>query len=456
MIYLFAINILFFLTAIVMTVFAPCEYSHTFCASLTWLFIFQNLIFFLFKSNQSIICFEFFFAVSFFFVYFVHPTFYYPNKFISIVYNFKYNESIISKSTAIAYLAFTSYMLALTFKDKSKNTSIPALQLEKLKISNNNFIGLLIISLILFLTYIACGGISHMKESYSGTANFNEVGLFSYISVLFQCFILIVASFAFTINSISSKTITIAYIFLIVCLILFTGSRTLPLRLVLLLLLGFDLFVKRFKKGEVFIFAIFGTLILYFTMQTRNIGVLNGFRDFSLFSNLIKKSPFDLFSDLIMNNRNLYLLVDYADNIGHTGLSTQLRDLLSPVPFLFKFVNNFLNIPNEFAVSGSLPTFITFGDKSEWGMGTSLVGEAYLSFGTIGTVISFMLIGLLIRKTRIAMAYNKYALLVYFLCTSQAIFYPRSTLFYDYRILVWSLLTLYICDFGNHLKNDSI
>ena len=156
------------------------------------------------------------------------------------------------------------------------------------------------------------------------------------------------------------------------------------------------------------------------------------------------ESPFDIFNDLIINNRNLYVLVDFADRYQHTFFLSTISDITSPIPGLFRYVSESMNVPKELISGGDLPTFIEFGPNSDWGLGTNLVGETYVGYSYFGVCIILFLWGLAVRKSYEASGNSIYAFVVYFLLVSHAIFFPRSFYLYQPRTLVWSLLLVFI------------
>ncbi len=429
-----------------MNIFAPDAFSKTFCVSLCIAYIIQNILYMSLKKENTLLCFEFFFAISFFLVYFVHPCFLYPTKsyLVSHVFSYPYNECVISKSTAIAYLAYTSFLMIVSYKN---NTDTIKLNNNGNKITEGNIFVLLCTTLISLIGFGLSGGFSHLKMVYTGGTSLNDVGVFSYFFSVFQCLIIVVAIYSFQAKTKVSRYISLMLVCLSICAFLLTGSRNLPFRLVFILLFGFNMAVRPFRKMEIICITVFGAFFLYIIMTIRGTGISESITSGILFDNMNNTYFWRMFSDLIMNNRNHYVLVDYADANGLTFFKTQLSDICAPVPFLFNAVNNVLNIPPEMAISGSMPTFITFHTLDSWGLGTAMVGEAYLSFGTIGTIICFALLGLIINVSKKHMYTNKYALTIYFLFCSHAIFYPRAPLIFDPRIVVWILIFTYIFSF---------
>ena len=156
------------------------------------------------------------------------------------------------------------------------------------------------------------------------------------------------------------------------------------------------------------------------------------------------ENPFDIFNDLIINNRNLYVLVDFADRYQHTFFLSTVSDITSPIPGLFRYVSESMNVPKELIFGGALPTFLEFGENSTWGLGTNLVGETYVGYSYFGVTIIMFFLGFVVKKTYQASRYNVNALIIHFLLVSHAIFFPRAFYLYQPRTIVWSLLLVFI------------
>jgi hypothetical membrane protein len=93
---------------------------------------------------------------------------------------------------------------------------------------------------------------------------------------------------------------------------------------------------------------------------------------------------------------------------------------------------------------GDLPSYLFLGPNAEWGTGTNMVGEAYRSFGAVGTAIAMFLIGLWVKESYYHARTSVYWYLMYFLLVGHALIYPRAPLLFDPRLVTWSLLLLLI------------
>ena len=438
---LLIINIIFCIISSILVAIAPDIYSHNFCVTITLLFITQNLLYFLFKKERNLVCFEFFFMISFFFTNFVYPVFYYPNDPYISVFIRGFNQNIITKSTAIAYFAYTFFLLTVT-----QTKSIPKEKSQKkpFVISSLSLNLIFTFTLITFGLYVITGGLSAMREVYSGNGNINDVGIYSYFNNFFTIFCYLLAMFIFRSNSKFKVILYGITIIILIFLLLTTGTRGIILGIGLILITSFNDNVKKIPGIWVLLGVFVGTLVLTFVVFARSTDFTEGNWLESGIAKFHINSVFDLFMDLIINNRNLYVLIDYTDTHQLSYFSGMMSDITAPIPKLFGYIAENSNIDPELLLSGNLPTYLELGANSAYGLGTNMVGEAYYTFGLGGVVFFFSFLGFIIRKSRSAMNYNIYAYLIYFLFVSHAVFYPRAPILFNPRIIIWSLAILFL------------
>lgn len=439
------INLIFCLIAGSMTYWAPERYDFDFCLGLLVLYIINNIIYFL--GNKTITHnaanFDFFFMFSYGMVNFIYPVFYMLENPNVAVFSMTFNTNIISKSTAIAYLAYTFYLLGISVYHKNRNKlkTIPKVEDKPDFKVNNLFLRLIfIIGIISFLGYVVTGGLTQLQNVYAGkNTSLSEVGVFSYFNNIFIICANLLAIFVFLVKDLKTKLAI--FIFLAICslLLLATGSRTAVLGIGLILVASYGRFVKRITSPKLILFLLIGSFAMTLVQLTRE----DKF-DADVWAKNVENTqfdtPFDVFLDLISNNRNLYVLVDFADRYGNLYFLTTLTDLTSPVPGLSNYVGSLTGVPKELTFGGALPTYLEFGSDSDWGIGTNMIGEMYVGFGYYGVCIIMFLLGLLLNRTNRASNKNIYAFIIYYLLVSHAVFYPRAFYLYQPRSVVWSLI----------------
>ena len=442
------LNIFFCLLAGLLVYAAPNTYDYGFCVLLLVLFLLNVIYYFVSKQTVSgnVANFDFFFIFSYGMTNFIYPVFYKPNNPNYAVFELPFNDNVISKSTAIAYLGFTFFVLGISNYRKLKIKRAKTNNKPLFKINSLFIKSIFLVAILSFIGYVTTGGLTVIQKVYSSGdgGNLTEVGVYSYFNNVFVICANLLAIFVFLIKDKMTKIMSFAFIIICGLIMLTTGSRTLILGLGLILIVSYGTFVRRITMPVMILFILIGSFFMTVIQTTRSQEFSTQSWITSASKNVEIESPFDIFNDLIINNRNLYVLVDFADRYQHTFFLSTISDITSPIPGLFRYVSESMNVPKELISGGDLPTFIEFGPNSDWGLGTNLVGETYVGYSYFGVCIILFLWGLAVRKSYDASGNNIYAFVIYFLLVSHAIFFSRAFYLYQPRTLVWSLILVFI------------
>jgi oligosaccharide repeat unit polymerase len=444
------INIFFCLFAALLVYGAPDSYNYGYCVVILLVFLANVVYYFLTSKSETgnAAKFDFFFIFSYGMTNFIYPVFYKPNNPNYTVFELPFNDNVISKSTAIAYLGFTFFAFGISIykKHKAVKKDIKKEKLPSFRINSLFIKSIFFVAVISFVGYIATGGLAVMQKIYAGGdgGDFTEVGVYSYFNNVFVICANLLAIFVFLIKDKMTKIMAFAFIIICGLIMLTTGSRTLILGLGLILIVSYGTFVRRITMPVMILFILIGSFFMTVIQTTRSQEFSTQSWITSASKNVEIENPFDIFNDLIINNRNLYVLVDFADQYQHTFFLSTISDITSPIPGLFRYVSESMNVPKELIFGGALPTFLEFGENSTWGLGTNLVGETYVGYSYFGVTIIMFFLGFVVKKTYQASRYNVNALIIHFLLVSHAIFFPRAFYLYQPRTIVWSLLLVFI------------
>jgi len=433
----FIINLAFAVISIIYCIIVPGHLDISFCQMIAATYVLQNFLFFIFLDRKNWLGFELFFCISFFFINFVYPVFVHPVAPDFSAFAFSFNIDIIPKSTAIAYLGYTSYLLGCTnILCKERIEPIP----PAIKVETSHVTIIFLMVIFFFSCYIATGGLKAMKSVYGGDGDINEVGLYSYFKLLFTISSYLLAIYSFRLQT-TIKWVFIASLLVVMLLILSTGSRTLALGLALIMIVSYNNNIRRFRFYEIMIIAGMGVVVLYSIMLNRVSDISQNVTDSINDSDV---GWLNAFLDLIINNRNLYVLVDYATTHSYTLFHGMLADLTAPIPGASSVLVSLTGEPIELIHGGMLPTYLEFGTGSAYGLGTNMVGEAFRSFGYPGTVIFMFAIGYVVKTTYYYSSSNTYLYLLYYLLVSHSIMYGRGPIIMDLRLITWALGLLYL------------
>ena len=226
-------------------------------------------------------------------------------------------------------------------------------------------------------------------------------------------------------------------------ILLSAGSRQLAVALALILIVSFSMYVYHLKWWQVTAIVAGGAAMLFLVLTLRYEGL-----DFAAWQVKLAHTKvenfFDIFQDLVINDVNLFRLYGWAQENDLTWFQGMLLDICAPIPGLGGIVAAHSELPRQMLDGGALPTYLFLGPNPGWGTGTNMVGEAYRSFGIVGTAIAMFLVGVWVKESYYRAKDSIYWYLMYFLLVGHALIYPRAPILFDPRLVTWSLLLLAI------------
>jgi len=436
----YLLNMLFAVVATVLYIRAPWTYSYDYSVLLMSVFLLQNVLFFATNKRQHWLGFEFFFALSFFLVNFVYPVFYVPtDRIYWSFFSFNFGDDYVTRATALAYFGYAWYMLGATriLQLRREEPSAPTFT-----ISMRQYIWFFGVTMVAWALFVATGGLAALQNVYSHGGDLRAVGIFSYFNNIFTigCFLMAIFLFRLPKQKWWFYTLVLASFMLI---LLSTGSRQLALGLGLVLVVSFSMYVYHLKWWHVMFVLAGGSLVMFLIMQLRHEGLDAGAWQAKL-GHMRLDHFWDIYEDLIVNDYNLFCLFGWAQENELTWFQGMTLDISSPVPGLANIIISHANVPHEMLHGGDLPTYLVLGPDSSWGIGTNMIGEAYRSFGDIGTAVVMFLIGLWVKESYYRANNSVYWYAMYFLLVGHAVIYPRAPLLFDPRLVTWSLLLLFV------------
>ena len=415
-------------------ILAPNIYSFEYCFGVQILFALSAIVVSIMDSRNEKVGFNLLFSLSFFFTNFVYPVYIYPIDPCYSLFRFPFNDNVITKCTALAQVAYSAYLCGYLWhwdRIEKRNRNINA----SLSLDPRNINHITIMVLIYFCCFVIFGGLEYFEDRYQ-RGNMSTNMLVQYIMLFFPTIIISYSSLIFLCRS-SKQVKQIYFVLLLIAIILLSsGTRTFPLLIFSTL---FIIYCFRHNPSAIFILscAIVGVLLMSFIGEVRN-GELIGT------TYVVESSDFgvlDYFSDLFINNRNLYVFYDFVEQESCTYGLTMVSGILSPIPFAQKLFIEMTGIPYYFLGSADLSTFLEFGNQPPLGLGTNIVGDVYLAFGLIGVFILFFLLGRFVLYARKMMKKGSYMYtLVYLVIASDAIYMCRATYLDPLKIVIWTLL----------------
>ena len=440
------VTIVLFIISILLYLFSPDTYSLAYCNLLFIIYIASSILIIRHSiSGKNYFNFHLLFLISFFFVNFVYPVSIYPiSPYYFPVYRFEFDPNFITKATALALLASSSYNIgvALQFGRKEKSKASP----------NTNFLTLqyLLIPLlyILFFFLFLFGGTQLLKFQFGSTFHIPP-GLLLFFQVSLGLSLVI----AFYAKSYSGSILdflknynkAILLILLLYCFtFLATGDRGPLIQIVLIAFVSFTMFVRPMKLRNFIIIVLSGMLFLTFISYARTetnqsatetgVTISKGMQYMKL------NSFYDIGMDLIVNNRNLYTGYEYVEKHGISYGKSMYHQLFSPFPKLPSLFTQL--VFNSDPVDLSTARILTKEYDAHYGLGTNMVIDLYMNFGVLGVIIFMFVLGFIASKFQREAYYsnNFNYIIAYVFLVALAIYMPRSTIFDPLRPIIWAIL----------------
>lgn len=435
MIYKIFIHRLIFIILSIIALFIyilhPNKYVYSYNLLCMAYYLGSIVLFLIFKKKKNYFDFDILFLTTSFFAFFAYPALIYPiNPSYFFVFDIVFDHNVISQATALALLGLILYMTGSLFYSpmKNNNARIGFYPLKRYTL----IVGFLFISFLLF------GGYAYYTDLYSGN-NPTGGGIYAYINVLLITFMLVSIDMLYCnlIYKDSSKfNIKYTYkplIFLLVAyviIILSTGSRTVPLQIVLAVLGLYTLYYKHSSLKNTIIVIGIGIFVLASISYSRT------------GSGKIE-NIYDAFIDIIIVNRNSFAAIEYVESNGYTFGASMLSYLLQPIPFGQSIIFHLFNLDPNYTSSANLLTTEALGSIRSMGLGTNIIADIYLSFGVIGIILFMFFAGWFVAKSKYLASYRMNYMIIYTILMANSVFLVRAEFFYCLQEIIWSLIVFY-------------
>lgn len=450
-----AASVIFFL-AVALYIFSPETYSHHYCTIILIVYILSS-IWFLYKTfDGNYFNFHLIFILSFLFVNFIYPVFLYPvNKEYFPVYRHAFNEDLITKTTAMAFLGIASYFMGASLFKQTNYRQLKDLHYH-ISSPKSIIIGMIILSFIFFLLILINSWEGIILGKFGATGGSKQY-LLALFQVTFELALILefyysrdkfAGRFKYFIRHFNKYLMSIGLLFTL--LFLRVGDRGPVIQVFLITIALYSLFVVRINFRKFALMILFGMFLLTFISYARTTddSLLRSGNSLSSYLERGKEkmklnSFYDLGMDLIVNNRNLYVGIDYAHTNGYTYGKDMFIAMFAAVPrlpvFMAKLV--FDTTPRELS-SAYILTIEALGPKPTWGLGTNLIADIYMNFGLFGVLFFMFLLGVIIRKLQVSVQTksNILNLIVYMFMLSFSLYMPRTAYFSPLRFVLWSIL----------------
>lgn len=443
--------------SIIIFILAP-NYYHSLFNLGCFLYNIISIIFFLYiKKKKNYFDFDILFILTFQFVYYIYPIVIYPvNPEYFFMFTFKFNHDVISQGTSLATVGISSYLFGSIINEPVEK---PCNKEKFIYVQNNVTI---LATILLSFVFLSQFNQSVFTKNYS---EFDKGNLLEYFFLLFSAFL--ITAIAIEFNNIKNKNIgtvrelivsfdkkLLSVTILFVLFYLYIGSRTFPLQIIIVVVSLFSIFIKSIRWKNFLALSIGGIFFMSFLSVFRMIKSTGNDLNF-------KFNFLDAGMDLIINNRNLYVAIDFVKKNGISYGKTMLGNVLAPIPFLQSMMNTLVGIDPHSTTSSQFFTNLELGRNAELGLGTNIIADLYLAFGFGGVIIFMIFLGYYANKAlNKAKEGNFYSLIIYSVLVSYSVYIVRAEYFFFLRLLIWSLfIAVFVKSFNytlTQLKNHSL
>lgn len=368
------------------------------------------------------------------------------------------NNRVVAKSLALSGIALSSLLMGYYYyrtreKQMSDSNYIYLFKNKK----NLCYVGYFLLFIYLYTedSSFLQGGYARGAESGSG---------FIIMVMLQSVFIAILTMYGYEKNNVNNELsnkrefiLPISLIALYVLIIVMTGRRGEAIRMASMLFV-FYIYMnsQRINYTRVLMIGFAAALLFSFVGIIRQID--SGGASNSFYELLAINSVSPMTRELAGSVNTLHAAVDAVPNSFpyNYGL-TFLPSFSILVPGLDRLVRGLIYQQGIFLNSGDFITWYCLGDDPAYGMGTDVIADVYISFGMIGVLVVFYILGMFFRYIEVGLfSKNKspYFIAMSLCCYSQLFYICRGTL--SSLFLSWSYAAILLFIFSKSVvKNRS-
>lgn len=200
----------------------------------------------------------------------------------------------------------------------------------------------------------------------------------------------------------------------------------------------YSLYIKRISGKVFLVFFLCAFFVLGMTSRIRKESSSDGKKD-AVKGFLEDSRPIDFAMDFVIVNRNLYMAVDEVEKNGFSyGMKTS-KSLFAFFPYYPAFMKNVFELePKE------IDAEIYFSEETNvnFSVGNHLVGDLYMILGIPAVILGMMLLGWFVCLCERNASKSIYWFYVYTVLLSASVLYPRFSIFFLSRNIIWGLIMI--------------
>ena len=405
------------------------------------------LLYYLNKYRKSsIVCFEFLFTVAFLLA--TYSYFFIKNVSTSytvmLMENSIRNESTYGKAILISSIAYYFFILCCCIANEHKTKK----HNYYYSYSKNTEIVISVIYIVVFLVFISRGFYSYLysKSQVVNVANTGIRGWISWVnmSLMLYSIVIFMNNRALGITTLkdfirSNKLYSLLWL-IMVLIHLISGHRHHALTVIVVDVFLYTLCIKKIPNLLILIGLLVGVWLFSLIGFMRT-----GLSDIDEYELQVNS----LVRDFVPASFATPFFIEYTDSYGYTYGANYFLPIVGMVPFLagiLKRIGLYVTAPTSYDF---FTLYVT--EDSVSGLGTSLVGDLYYTWGLVGVIICFCFLGYFVswlyKKIIIDNSTSPYHTIAYIVMMSVSIFLPRADFVSYFRTIALLCIMYYLIHF---------
>lgn len=406
---------------------------------------FFTLFFYLRKYRKtSLVCFEFLFSLAFFgatYSYFLvqNVSSSYALSLMEMNINKKssFGEAVIISSIAYYFFILGSY-IANFHSAKKRNSNYNYSKETEIVVS--------ILYIIIFIVFLSRNFYSYLysKSQVTEVTSTGAIrGLIFWVNTLMILYSLVVFMNNRVLGTtmikdflMSNKLYSVLWMVLVL-LHLISGHRHHALTIIAVVIFLYTVCIKKIPNLLIISGLVAGTLLFSLIGYLRT--GLTTIAEYELQVN-------GLVRDFVPASLATPFFIEYTDNYGYTYGANYFLPIVGIVPFLagiLKMIGLYVTAPTSYDF---FTLYVT--EDSVSGLGTSLVGDIYYSWGFVGVLICFCFLGYFVswlyKRIVVYNSTSPYLMIAYIVMMSVSIFLPRTDFVSYFRTIALLCIFYYL------------
>lgn len=395
--------------------------------------IISLITFFVQKKKKNYLDFDTIFVTVGYLICFFSTFFYEQFFYDALFLGFEFDHRYINYASIVSLIGFQSYFIgSLSCKGKSKESN----SLVR-KTIPTNFLSIIII--ICGICFLLLGGLDYYKSIYSNEGE-NSSPYVTHILLIICISSIVLTATEFYNSQIYSRykvsKLTIYTLTIFCIILLFVGNRTTASQILLPIFILYAMYKKNINLKFFGVFMALAIFTMWIFQSIRSDKTVNFEQDSIAF----------VLSDLTIPSRATYAALEYVDDNNYTYGKNMLGGIVGTIPFLASGLGlDADQLGSAEILTNDAHRKLNTPRQRRIGLGTTIIADIYLSFGTIGVIILMYILGYYIcyfQNKSYRLYY--YSIIIYAALIANSVFLTRASYTHPFKYIILGLLVAYL------------